>query len=308
MTIQLIINKLLNIANEHLIPFMCGIFLVGLVAKFCLWFLKQSQKELAKQVEKKIYMFLIEKEKVNESIEKSKFEFHTLISTLMSIAHSELYDMKIQRMRRKLDYVTSLTDRLFLLSEASQRLNKDVTMQAKYYDQSQAEPDFDEITSYATRSNPSYNRLFGLFSNRSLNSVLVLLPGLFVIGGIFGTFVGIMQGLPELTNMDLSDPAMTKKTMDAFLNNIAYSMNTSLVGIVLCVCMNIFNSLFDTDDLEDDFSDKIKSCMAITYREVLSHRKKNRNAKTTDSAIHDEKNEIDSTNDTEDSNPLKLVG
>ena len=130
------------------------------------------------------------------------------------------------------------------------------------------------MTAYAVKTNPSYNRLFGIFTNRSLNSLLTLLPGLFVIGGIFGTFVGIMMGLPELTNMDLSDPAMTKKTMDAFLNNIAYSMNTSLVGIVLCVCMNIFNSIFDADDLEDEFSEKLKSCLALTWREVLTNKKK----------------------------------
>ena len=82
-----------------------------------------------------------------------------------------------------------------------------------------------------------------------------------------------MQGLPELTNMDLSDPVMTKKTMDSFLTNIAYSMNTSLVGIILCVCMNIFNSLFDSDDMEEEFTEKLKSCLVFTWREVVVSRK-----------------------------------
>ena len=271
MTIQLIINKLLVLSNEYLIPVMCIAFGIGLIAKYSLWFLKRSQLIYAKQIEKKIYVFLIDKEKTSFEIESSKNEFHSLIASLMNTAHLELYEMKIQKMRRKLDYVTSMTDRMFLLIEGSNRLIKDVTMQAKYHDQSNDRPDFDEITSYAVNTNPSYNRLFGIFTNRSLNSLLVLLPGLFVIGGIFGTFVGIMMGLPELTNMDLSDAAMTKKTMDAFLTNIAYSMNTSLVGIVLCVCMNIFNSLFDADDLEDEFYEKLKSCLALTWREVLSN-------------------------------------
>ena len=274
MTTQLIINKLLAFSNEYLIPVMCVAFTIGLLAKFSLWFLKRSQLIYAKQIEKKIYMYLIDKEKTSFEIETSKGEFHSLIGSLMNTAHLELYEIKIQKMRRKLDYVTSLTDRLFLLIEGSHRLIKDVMMQARYFDQSQDRPDFDEMTAYAVKTNPSYNRLFGIFTNRSLNSLLTLLPGLFVIGGIFGTFVGIMMGLPELTNMDLSDPAMTKKTMDAFLNNIAYSMNTSLVGIVLCVCMNIFNSIFDADDLEDEFSEKLKSCLALTWREVLTNKKK----------------------------------
>ena len=274
MNTQLIINKLLAVSNEYLIPLMFIAFVVGIMAKYSLWFLKRSQLIYAKQIEKKIYMFLIDKEKLDISIETSKNDFNALIGALMNIAHLELYEMKIAKMRRKLDYVTSMTDRMFLLIEGSNRLKKDVTMQAKYYDRGNEQPDFQEIITYSVSTNPSYNRLFGIFSNNSLNSILVLLPGLFVIGGIFGTFVGIMMGLPELTNMDLSDPTMTKKTMDAFLTNIAYSMNTSLVGIVLCVCMNIFNSLFDSDSVEDEFTEKLKSCLALTWREVLTNRTK----------------------------------
>jgi hypothetical protein len=280
---------------------MCIAFGIGLIAKYSLWFLKRSQLIYAKQIEKKIYVFLIDKEKTSFEIESSKNEFHSLIASLMNTAHLELYEMKIQKMRRKLDYVTSMTDRMFLLIEGSNRLIKDVTMQAKYHDQSNDRPDFDEITSYAVNTNPSYNRLFGIFTNRSLNSLLILLPGLFVIGGIFGTFVGIMMGLPELTNMDLSDAAMTKKTMDAFLTNIAYSMNTSLVGIVLCVCMNIFNSLFDADDLEDEFSEKLKSCLALTWREVLSNKKKKHL-----SSVNHHGNDEEEVG--EEPPPIKLIG
>lgn len=273
MTTQMIINKLLALSNEHLIPVMCVSFVLGIWAKYSLYFLKKSQVTLAKQIEKKIYMYLIEKEKVDAEVEMSKQDYSSLINRLMNIAHDELYEMKIAKMRRKLDYVTTVTDRAFLLIEGSRRLIKDVAMQVKYYDQRHDQPDFEHVTNYACRTNPAYNRLFGLFTNNSLNSILHLLPGLFVIGGIFGTFVGIMQGLPELTNMNLADPEMTKKTMDAFLTNIAYSMNTSLVGIILCVCMNIFNSLFDSDDMEEEFSEKIKSCLVFTWRETLVNRK-----------------------------------
>ena len=174
MTTQMIINKLLELSNEHLIPFMCGAFVVGILAKFSLWFLKKSQVTLAKQLEKKIYMFLIEKEKVSPEIEASKGDYFELISKLMNVAHDELYEMKVAKMRRKLDYVTTVTDRAFLLIEGSRRLIKDITMQARYYDQNHEQPDFEHITSHASRTNPAYNRLFGLFGNNSLNSILTL--------------------------------------------------------------------------------------------------------------------------------------
>ena len=281
--IQMIIDKVLALSNAHLIPVMCGAFVMGIWAKYSLYFLKKAQVTLAKQIEKKIYMFLIEKEKVDAEIEMSRGDFSGIINRVMSIAHDELYELKIAKMRRKLDYVTTVTDRAFLLIEGSRRLIKDVGMQVRYYDQNQEQPDFDHITNYASRTNPAYNRLFGLFGNHSLNSILNLLPGLFVIGGIFGTFVGIMQGLPELTNMNLADPEMTKRTMDQFLTNIAYSMNTSLVGIVLCVIMNVFNSLFDSEDMEEEFEEKLKSCLVFTWRESLANRKR---MKATPPAMH----------------------
>lgn len=225
------INYVLQIANDWLIPLMCAAFVVGLTFKACLYFLKKSQLNFVKHVEKKIYIYLIEREKTHPQIEAHKRNFQTLTSHLVNISYFEYYELKAEKLRRKLDYVTTVTDRLFLLLEGAKRLSSDLSVQLRYHRADEVQPDFENITEYVVSANPSYNRLFGLFSIRSLSSCIALLPGLFVIGGIFGTFVGIMQGLPELTNMNLADPETTKKTMDLFLVNIAYSMNTSLVGI-----------------------------------------------------------------------------
>ena len=269
-----VINQILGYANAYLIHLMCAVFAIGVTAKLCLWFLKKSQLEFAKHIEKKIYVFLIDKEKSSAEIEMTKGNFVGTAREVMHVAYHELYEMKVAKMRRKLDYVTALSDRMFLLIEGAKRLNSDVALQLRYSEHAHATPDFEHITAYVTKSNPSYNRLFGLFAVKRLNSLLALLPGLFVIGGIFGTFVGIMQGLPELSNMDLTSAEMTKKTMDAFLVNIAYSMNTSLVGIILCVAMNITNSVFDDEDIEDEFAAKLKSCLVLTWQESSFQQKK----------------------------------
>ena len=264
---QSYINQILHAANDWLIPVMCTAFVCGVGLKFCLYFLKKCQLGFVKHFEKKIYMYLIEREKVIPAVEAKKKNFQALATELVNVAYHEHYEMKAERMRRKLDYVTTITDRLFLLLEGARRLTQDLSTQLRYHKQDEHLPDFTDITTYVTSANPAYNRLFGVFSIKSLSSFISLLPGLFVIGGIFGTFVGIMQGLPELSNMDLASPEATKKTMDMFLINISYSMNTSLVGIALCVFMNIFNTLFDGDDLEEEFDHKLKSCLILTWKE-----------------------------------------
>ncbi len=269
---QDIINSLLSAANDWLIPFMCAVFIAGMGFKACLYFLKKSQLAFAKHIEKKIYMYLIERERTHPDIEEHKENFPALARELVNISYDELYEMKVEKMRRKLDYVTTVTDRMFLLLDGAKRLNHDLAVQLRYHSRTDTHPDFDEITHYVTSTNPAYSKLFGIISNRSLSSCISLLPGLFVIGGIFGTFVGIMQGLPELSNMDLTSPEMTKKTMDAFLINIAYSMNTSLVGIILCVVMNIMNTLLDSEEVDEQFSEKLKSCLSLTWKESVMAR------------------------------------
>jgi hypothetical protein len=77
---------------------MCIASRIGLIAKYSLWFLKRFQLIYSTQIEKKIYVFLIDREKASFEIESSKNEFHSLIASLMNTAHFELYDMKIQKM------------------------------------------------------------------------------------------------------------------------------------------------------------------------------------------------------------------
>src|SRR3989338_226176 len=121
---MMIINKMLQIANDRLIPFMIICFGVGLAFKFSLYFLKSCQLDFVKQIEKKVFQFLIEKEKVPMQVETSKSDFHHLTKEIMTIAYNELYEFKKAKMRRKMDYVTTVTDRMFLLLEGVQRLMK----------------------------------------------------------------------------------------------------------------------------------------------------------------------------------------
>ena len=54
-------------------------------------------------------------------------------------------------------------------------------------------------------NNPNFKKVMGVFPVQASHDVLNILPGIFIIGGIFGTFLGIMAALPELANMELSD-------------------------------------------------------------------------------------------------------
>lgn len=108
-------------------------------------------------------------------------------------------------------------------------------------------PKFLEISNTILNNNPCFNRVFGIIPVSSFNDFLGTVPGLFVVFGIFGTFLGIMKALPELGSMNLNDVEATKAVMDTFLLKISFSMSTSVVGIFFSVTMGLINTFLSCE-------------------------------------------------------------
>ena len=100
------------------------------------------------------------------------------------------------------------------------------------------------------------------------NDLLNILPGLFVIGGIFGTFLGVMSALPELSHMDIANPEITKKVLDAFLLKLAYSMSTSIMGIMFSVGMTILNATMSPDGTYLSMVNKFTSSLEFLWNDT----------------------------------------
>ena len=105
----------------------------------------------------------------------------------------------------------------------------------------------------------------GLIPVQGTHDVLNILPGIFIIGGIFGTFLGIMGALPELGNMKLEDVEGAKIIMDNFLKSIAFSMSTSIIGILVSVSMTFVNTLFDPEKLFLKTINKYENSMELLW-------------------------------------------
>src|SRR5690606_27772164 len=129
--------------------------------------------------------------------------------------------------------------------EGAKRLITDTLSQTKYLHKGGKEPKFLDISRWVFESNPVFNRVVGVFPTGVFHDILNIFPGLFVIGGIFGTFLGVMQALPMLSEMDITNVESTKAIMDSFLLKMAFSMGTSVVGIILSVAMTMLNALLN---------------------------------------------------------------
>ncbi|MGE0528964.1 MAG: hypothetical protein AB7P49_18015, partial [Bdellovibrionales bacterium] len=88
---------------------------------------------------------------------------------------------------------------------------------------------------------------------------------LFVVAGILGTFVGIAGGLQELGGMNLQDLENTKNIMDRFLQEIAFAMKTSIVGIVLSLVAHVVNVMFSPERVFVSMIDRFESSLDLLW-------------------------------------------
>jgi len=135
------------------------------------------------------------------------------------------------------------------VQEGVARLIMDFLRHARYLKHTNEQPNFLDISKSVFENNKIFGNIFGVVSVNWVNSFLNLLPNLFVICGIFGTFLGIMEGLPGLSNLDVTDATKSQTVMDAFLLKMAFAMNKSALGIVLSVAMTLLNSTFGPESI-----------------------------------------------------------
>ena len=106
---------------------------------------------------------------------------------------------------------------------------------------------------------------FWCLSSRQIQRSFKYIARTFIIGGIFGTFLGIMKGLPELKEMNLAQVQQTQDTMKIFLERIAFSMGTSIIGIILSVTMLVVNTIFSPEKFFISTVDRFENALDLLW-------------------------------------------
>ncbi len=150
-------------------------------------------------------------------------------------------------------------------TEESAQMVKDILNQLKFLKWTKDTPKLLQITRATFQKNPCFNKVFGVIPVATANDLVAILPGLFVIAGILGTFVGIAGGLEELGGMNLKDLTNTQNIMDRFLQEIAFAMKTSIFGIVFSLCMHIFNTLFSPERVFFSMVDRFETSLDLLW-------------------------------------------
>ncbi len=228
-------------AKELLLPSLVFLFILGAALRVLIFYTVKRSEWFAKELDKRINTF-IESERP-----KSGLSFYVLMKELLERTYYELFEVRGIMRRRKLDYVMAPSDRFFMIQAGAAFLVKHSLKQIRFLRYGEERPKFLAISKAVFQNNPCFNRIFAVVPAAPVNEMINILPGLLIIGGIFGTFLGIMKALPELGGMNLSDAEGTKLVMDTFLLRISFSMGASVTGIFLSVMLTTLNAFMSPE-------------------------------------------------------------
>jgi hypothetical protein len=242
---------------------MMGGLILGLVFRWLVFFTVKRHEIFVREFEKRVNLSL-------DSELPSSPSFYLESKKLLEKTYYEVYEIRDRMMRRQYDKVASLSDRLFMIKQGSAWLVKDLLKQIRHVKWASTPPNLLNMTKASFHQNPYFNRVLGIFPITTTSDITGILPGMFVVGGILGTFIGISKGLPELGGMNISDIENSRLIMDRFLNEVAFAMQASIIGILSSIIMNIVNTWLSPEKLYVSMNDRFENSL-----ELLWYRSKN---------------------------------
>lgn len=239
--VQKMVDGVVVFATDLLMPTMVLFFMSAIVLRVLTWYTVKREYWFSHEFSKRVRKFM------DLRSDNSEQSFYIITKRLLEITYYELFEVRAIMKRRNPDAIMTVADRIFLVQQGAARIVTDTLKQIKYLKFTHERPSFIDISNNVHANNPCFNRVFGLIPVNVSNDFLNTVPGLFIVGGIFGTFLGIMKALPELGGMNLSDVEGSKLIMDNFLLKISFSMSTSIVGIIFSVGMGLANTFFSSE-------------------------------------------------------------
>ncbi|PWU18329.1 MAG: hypothetical protein C5B49_07320 [Bdellovibrio sp.] len=240
---------------------MVTFFLVSVFLRWAIYYTVKRHEWFAREFEKRVSHFIEQEIPGNPS----QASFYVLTKRVLERTFYEVFEMRDRLRRRRNDGVMSLTDRIFLVRQGAAWMIKDLLRQLKFLKWNSEAPQLQQITRATIHQNPCFNRVFGLFPMGATNDLISLAPGLFVVTGILGTFLGIAKGLPTLSGMNLSDLDTSKLIMDRFLSEIAFAMHSSILGISFSLIMHFYNTIFSPERAFVSLVDRFEACLDLIW-------------------------------------------
>lgn len=136
-------------------------------------------------------------------------------------------------------------------------------------------PNFGQLTERILNDDKNWSKVFGFFPVDGVTRILDVLPNIFIVLGVFGTFVGISMALPEIAQINFSNLETSGEILSRFVKNVAFSMDTSIVGIIYSLGLTLLNTLFPVDASRQGTFEKVENVVETLWFHLQADQRKN---------------------------------
>lgn len=134
--------------------------------------------------------------------------------------------------------------------------------------QCQTPPNFTELTQRILGQDQHWSTMLKKLPIDGVSRLIDIMPGLFIVFGVFGTFVGISLALPEIARIDLANIDASAETLSSFVSKTAYAMETSLAGIIFSVLLTVMNALVPIKDVRFRILKKVETSLQTLWYHI----------------------------------------
>ena len=253
--------NILQFLTDHLIEGMFVVCMVALVLRFIAHKVGKSNQSYFNGFSRAVIKLVEEEEARHEGIEDIDIWFDNLLHDV----EEHLPDRSVRFNKSRGDSLAS-SEKFDEYSEGRRSVILAMKQQLDAL-KSPFPPNFNEMSIRVLDRDRRWSHILKVVPVDSVARGLDILPNLFIVGGILGTFIGITGALPLIAGIDISQLGEAGPVLSEFVTKVAYSMNTSIAGIVFSVLMTLITALFPLDFLRDDVEKNFeKAVECIWYR------------------------------------------
>lgn len=120
-------------------------------------------------------------------------------------------------------------------------------------------PNFNDLTDRILEHDDNWNKVLKIFPIGPISRLIDILPGLFVVFGIFGTFIGISMALPKIAQIDFNNLEASSGILMEFVLSVTYAMKTSIAGILFSLTTTFINTIAPVSGLRKKTYKKVSN-------------------------------------------------
>lgn len=126
-------------------------------------------------------------------------------------------------------------------------------------------PNFTEVTSRIMEQDSQWTKMLKHLPIAEMSRMIDTLPQIFVVLGVFGTFIGIAMALPEIANIDFNDLDASAGTLMNFVLKTTFAMKTSIAGIFFSLILTVLNTLFPITGVRYRIFKKVEASLQMLW-------------------------------------------